>query len=478
MADNELNGRFEELRQRWEQDPSSRIFTQLAEEYRRRGETLEAVKVLEEGLEHHPGSIAAQVSLGRCRLEAGLVEPALAALEAVVRKDPTQLVAYRLLVEAYVQQGDAASARERLEIYSQLNEQDPEVEVLEERIRSLEAAAPVPAEPPPSGPGPGVEGASHASSAAASPRAGGGDEHITVETPATGREESGSSGNGSIFRLPPSPHPAPNLFALVPRPLRRWQEAATAPASAVKEPSATPSQTPSAEAPAVAAPQPAASEVVPGPPVAPSPLSSPSSEAHGVEEEALAELQLDEDVATDEIDAPTALSPPPSTEPERPPAPPSPSPAPGASEPQASAPVTSPPETVDLEAQTQRLDVGPMRGESEGGSARLGEGPLGGRQLGGATSQDDTLTLAELYRRQGHTKDAEQIFRRVLDSDPDNPIAQTGLEQISAQRRGPANISSLLGDAAKPDAGVSEKKAAVLRNYLELLSDGSRDDVP
>ena len=53
------------LRERWERDRSSRIFLQLAEEYRRRGLHAEALEVLQTGLAAHPGYLAAQVALGR-----------------------------------------------------------------------------------------------------------------------------------------------------------------------------------------------------------------------------------------------------------------------------------------------------------------------------------------------------------------------------------------------------------------------------
>src|SRR5437762_1276050 len=87
------------LRERWERDRSSRIFLQLAEEYRRRGLHAEAIEVLETGLGYHPGYLAAQVALGRCRLEIGDVETAVAVFERVLTQDPTQAVASRLLVE-------------------------------------------------------------------------------------------------------------------------------------------------------------------------------------------------------------------------------------------------------------------------------------------------------------------------------------------------------------------------------------------
>src|SRR4051794_30339106 len=100
------------LRERWERDRSSRIFLQLAEEYRRRGLYPEALEVLETGLGFHPGYLAAQVALGRCRLDAGQPTAALPVLEKVLKQDPTQAVATRLLVETWLQLGDARNARE------------------------------------------------------------------------------------------------------------------------------------------------------------------------------------------------------------------------------------------------------------------------------------------------------------------------------------------------------------------------------
>ncbi|HEX5630306.1 MAG TPA: tetratricopeptide repeat protein, partial [Acidimicrobiia bacterium] len=133
--------RLRALRQRWEADRSSRVFLQLAEEYRRQGQPLEALPVLEEGLRHHAASIAGQVALGRCRLEVGQAEGAAAVLEKVVERDPTQMVAYRTLVDAYIRLGAATEARDRLSHYGQLNPQDPEIDSLGQQIETLERAA-------------------------------------------------------------------------------------------------------------------------------------------------------------------------------------------------------------------------------------------------------------------------------------------------------------------------------------------------
>ncbi|HSL82841.1 MAG TPA: tetratricopeptide repeat protein, partial [Thermoanaerobaculia bacterium] len=146
--------RLEALRARWEAEPDSRVFLQLADEYRRLGRTEEAARVLEEGLAANPHHLAAQVALGRCRLDLGAPDEAAGLLERVVESDPTQMVAYRLLVEAYLRQGRAEEARQRLRIYSLLNDADPEIAELRRRIGEIDrqpaAAAdpePAPAEP-------------------------------------------------------------------------------------------------------------------------------------------------------------------------------------------------------------------------------------------------------------------------------------------------------------------------------------------
>ncbi len=134
-----------QLRQRWERDPKSRAFLQLAEEYRRAGQLDEAVHVLRAGLKEHPTYLSAQVALGRCLMESGVPDAAAEILERAVARDPTQLVANKLLVEAYLAKGQADKASERLNLYKLFNDRDAEIEPLEARIRALQGLPPSPA---------------------------------------------------------------------------------------------------------------------------------------------------------------------------------------------------------------------------------------------------------------------------------------------------------------------------------------------
>ncbi len=138
MTDSAFPDRLTQLKSRWESDPSSRIFLQLAEEYRHQGRVKEALSVLDRGLREHPGYLSALVAKGRCHLELGEPEPARTVLERVVKQDPTQMVANKLLVRAYLDTGEPEKARERLDLYSLLNDSDPEIEELRRRLRAME----------------------------------------------------------------------------------------------------------------------------------------------------------------------------------------------------------------------------------------------------------------------------------------------------------------------------------------------------
>ncbi len=91
--------RIGELRRRFEKDPSSIAFAQLAEEYRRSGDLDQAVKICREGLARHPGYLSAQVTLGRALMELEQYSEARKELEAVLQAAPDNLTAIRAFEE-------------------------------------------------------------------------------------------------------------------------------------------------------------------------------------------------------------------------------------------------------------------------------------------------------------------------------------------------------------------------------------------
>jgi tetratricopeptide (TPR) repeat protein len=108
-----LHPKIQDLVARLNRDPESKIFLQLAEEYRKAGLLEEALLVCKAGLKKHPGYQSARVALGRVYLALGRQEEARAEFETVIRVSPENLLANRLLGDVLALLGNAAGARER-----------------------------------------------------------------------------------------------------------------------------------------------------------------------------------------------------------------------------------------------------------------------------------------------------------------------------------------------------------------------------
>ena len=127
-------------------NPEGRVFTHLAEAYRKAGEFDRARKILDQGLTKHPNYASAYVVLGRVQLDVGEAAEAENSFRRVLELDPHNLVALRSL-------GDIARADGRREqalaYFEELRHQDPgndEVEAFIRELRAEAAAAPA-AEP-------------------------------------------------------------------------------------------------------------------------------------------------------------------------------------------------------------------------------------------------------------------------------------------------------------------------------------------
>lgn len=412
-----------QLRQRWERDPKSRAFLQLAEEYRRAGRLDDAVHVLQAGLQEHPTYLSAQVALGRCLMESGQPDAAAEILERAVARDPTQLVANKLLVEAYLAKGQAAKASERLNLYKLFNDRDAEIAPLEARIRALQGlpqaaatmkrgAAGMP--PTPAGPAafdhalfdlPAVEALPELAlePALSTQRSPGG---VPMREPfgrvyasgAAQRIESAFAQQGIFALAPPAvpaPHPPITPLAALPTPIAAVL--AIAPAANVEWESQS---WPDASAPvdeevAAALPDPAMAKEVPQPPA-----------------------QFDRE---------------------------SDSPAPAATA-----------EALTDSAVAPALPVS-------------------------AAPKAASATLGELYLAQGHLDEAEESFQSVLQSRPGDTAALAGLESVRQQRGDEAAAFAEDLPAVEESrvivGGLTARKAALLKDYLERIRRGARRHV-
>lgn len=147
---NRTLSRLEELKKTLTRDPASRQFLALADEYRRQGQTREAISVLERGLAQNPSAVAGHVALGRLLQQGGRLDDALAAYQAALRLDPQNLVALRQTADVHVSRGDTVEAVKKLKLFRGLSPGDREVNEL---IRQLDGELAASAAPrPPTGP--------------------------------------------------------------------------------------------------------------------------------------------------------------------------------------------------------------------------------------------------------------------------------------------------------------------------------------
>ena len=137
MSEPDSLHRLSVLEERWRSDRSPRVFLQLADELRRLGRVARAVEVLRDGLSWHPESVSGWVVLGRLLLDESDADGAIEALERALERDPAQLVASRLLTEAWIRIGDGGKAEASLERARLLSLPDADYEALAAQVRAL-----------------------------------------------------------------------------------------------------------------------------------------------------------------------------------------------------------------------------------------------------------------------------------------------------------------------------------------------------
>lgn len=129
-----MASRIDDLRRRVEADPASIAFAQLAEEYRRAGQSEEAVHVCRDGLTRHPAYLSARVTLGRALLDLGEFAEARAELEFVVHEAPENLAALRGLAEIFHKEGALPDALDYYQRALMLARHDPELEEIVQQL--------------------------------------------------------------------------------------------------------------------------------------------------------------------------------------------------------------------------------------------------------------------------------------------------------------------------------------------------------
>ncbi|HEX4959801.1 MAG TPA: tetratricopeptide repeat protein [Thermoanaerobaculia bacterium] len=461
MSDGAFPDRLTQLRARWESDPSSRIFLQLAEEYRHQGRVREALEVLERGLKEHPGYLSALVAKGRCLLELGEPDQSRLVLERVVKQDATQMVANKLLVRAYIEISEPERARERLDLYTLLNDSDPEIEELRRRLRAMDQPTQAENPRPPALPGRPVP----PPPPVAAPRPAGGD----------------------VFDLAP---PAPRVAAPVAREAEPFAELWSPPPAAAPAPAPAPV---AAAASVAVLEKPEAKEIEPS---EPEDVLFPGLASHDSRRRYLAGLaaeglfHFEPAVQEAAVPAPAPLA---AVEVAPEPA------APAAVMEEVEAMEEPPVFELEEPALPASWAVEPEPLLPPAPSPPVSTPPAA------APGPIATATLGELYLRQGYLAEAERIFREVLDREPDNPAAREGLAKLSppppieAPRIPESAAATVAAPPTAPTAARSleahdllagyqpegrsgeaegrARRAFLLKSYLERIRRGGQRDV-
>jgi len=410
MADG-FPDRLTQLRARWQGDPSSRVFLQLAEEYRHLGRVQDALQVLDSGLKEHPGYLSALVAKGRCLLELGDAGAARGVLERVVQQDATQMVANKLLVRAYLETDEPERAGQRLDLYSLLNDSDPEIAELRQRVAAMSRPPRAPDESRPEEP------AERSRMDPTETQAPGRGEGSAVGAPGRG-EGSGDEAPSPVAA--PAGSVAPGGHAAV-----GGQEVFDlGPAASAHSLAAGDDVFGLVAAP----PPPALGAHSDGNGSEPFPDPAPERSRRLYLESLAAERIFWFDEAEEEVAPAPAAAPVAAAAPLEEVAPPEP-PAPAPSEP----PPPPPP------------------------------------------SSSATVTLAELYLRQGHTEEAQRIFGEIVEREPDNAAAREGLARLAGAGAGQAprqerlNAGHLLAGLNDPQASPTARRTYMLQSYLARL---------
>jgi pentatricopeptide repeat protein len=150
MAQPGITAKIEELQFRIKTDPKSRLFFPLAEEFRKNGKLAEAEQVLRTGLGVHATYLSAWVSLGRVLREQHKNAEAVEALTKALQVDPGNVVAARLLADAYLDLGEKVEAIKKYKLVHALMPSDEELEAkIAQLDRDLSPPPPIPVVPPP-----------------------------------------------------------------------------------------------------------------------------------------------------------------------------------------------------------------------------------------------------------------------------------------------------------------------------------------
>ena len=455
------NPRIDELRKKLDKEPGSRLFAQLAEELRKDGDLEEAIQVAREGLQKHSNYPSARMTLGRALFDTGDWSAARAEFDLVLKGAPDNILASRLLAECLESLGDVPAAIARYKKTLALAPGDKQVLA---RLESLEKAGGTGAAVTAGASAPsGSTGRPPEAAPAASPapirvvevdtpmELEQAHERVTTFSSAAPASAPAAAEPAPSLQPPPSASPAPipvsaadEEFELErpyepPRPV----EASAPPAPTVASPSPAPSRpAPEGmmefefEAGPTGSTIPFAPPPAPAPPVAEPEPTVPAPSAPPPPPEPIRAVEPPPPPAAPAAPPSAAFVPERETEPE-------PSPAARAIE----VPWSAPP--------PKRVAPPPPPAPEPAPSPTAAAAPASEPLRESAAGELMSATLAELYFNQGFVEKAVEVYRQLVDREPDNDRLRRRLDELQHPRPAPAPAAAQPAPAVAPAAAAS-----------------------
>lgn len=132
------------LLREYQDDPRSRVFAKLADEYRKQGLIAQALEIIDEGLEFHPGFSAGLLVQAQCYFDKRRYADCLKILGKMLRDNSQNYRAERLRSDVYLRLGQRRAAIESLERVLEMVPQDSEVRKHLEELENLEFSTALP----------------------------------------------------------------------------------------------------------------------------------------------------------------------------------------------------------------------------------------------------------------------------------------------------------------------------------------------
>ncbi len=149
MADMSLSPEIIKLMDKIAENPNSRLFVPLAEEYLNSDLTDEAIHVLNDGIKKHPTYVAARIMLGKIYMSKNHITEAKSEFERVIEINPENILAHKRLAVIYQNEGEPQRA---VDAYRQILAVDPSDKESKTLLSTLEKEIPSPISPEAPGP--------------------------------------------------------------------------------------------------------------------------------------------------------------------------------------------------------------------------------------------------------------------------------------------------------------------------------------